>query len=250
MGIADPEAALEKLREFRDLLVTDERALRADGRRTAQVPRSELQPLVEQIAQELDPEGVQHLGGTWSNMGQRWTFGGAITATDRLIGILEKREEYERIFGAEGPKLAGSQLHPWVWDAAASLWDDGHYEPAVHEAAKAVELRTQLKLDRRGLDGKDLYAQGFSTKDPKPGEPRLRFPDVDPAEQPKRWTSAHEGATYLGMGCAQGIRNPQAHPSSDLTEQEALEQLAALSMLARWVDECEVVNAADGTPGA
>ena len=51
------------------------------------------------------------------------------------------------------------------------------------------------------------------------------------------------------MGCAQGIRNPQAHPSSDLTEQEALEQLAALSVLARWVDECEVVNAADGTPG-
>ena len=180
MAIADPEAALEKLREFRDLLVTDERALRADGRQTAQVPRSELQPLVEQIAQELDPEGVQHLGGTWSNMGQRWTFGGAITATDRLIGILEKREEYERIFGAEGPKLAGSQLHPWVWDAAASLWDDGHYEPAVHEAAKAVELRTQLKLDRRGLDGKDLYAQGFSTKDPKPGEPRLRFRTLTP----------------------------------------------------------------------
>ena len=89
-----------------------------DERRRCHAPSFSL--LLEQIAQELDPEGVQHLGGTWSNMGQRWTFGGAITATDRLIGILEKREEYERIFGAEGPKLAGSQLHPWVWDAAAA----------------------------------------------------------------------------------------------------------------------------------
>ena len=143
--------------------------------------------------------------------------------------------------------LAG--LHPWVSDAAGSLWDDGHYEPAVHEAAKAVELWTQLKLDRRDLDGKDLYAQAFSTKDPKPGEPRLRFPDIDPAEQPKRWTSAHEGAMYLGMGCAQGIRNPQAHPSDDITEQEALEQLAALSVLARWVDACKTVGVDDDAAG-
>ena len=103
-----------------------------------------------------------------------------------------------------------------------------------------------MKVDRRDLDGKDLYAQAFSTKDPKLGEPRLRFPDIDPAEQPKRWTSAHEGARNLGMGCAQGIRNPQAHPSPDITEQEALEQLAALSVLARWVDECEVVSVTGG----
>ena len=249
MAIADPEAALEKLRQFRDLLVEDERALDAGRPRTAQEARSALQPLIERVAHDIDPDSVQRLGGSWSNPRQRWTYGGAITATDRLIGILEKREDYEQIFGAEGPKLAGSQLHPWVWDAAATLWDDGHYEPAVHEAAKAVELRTQLKVGRRGLDGKDLYAQAFSTKDPKPGEPRLRFPDIDPAEQPKRWTSAHEGAQYLGMGCAQGIRNPQAHPSDDITEQEALEQLAALSVLARWVDECKPVGVDDDAAG-
>ena len=51
---------------------------------------------------------------------------------------------------------------------------------------------------------------------------------------------------YLGMGCAQGIRNPQAHPSDDISEQEALEQLAALSVLARWVDKCRVVSVSDG----
>ena len=173
----------------------------------------------------------------------------AIKATVRLIGILERQDDYERIFGPAGPTLAARQLHPWVWNAVATLWDDGHYEPAVHEAAKAVELRTQLEIDRRDLDGKDLYSKAFSLDDPQPGAPRLRFPDIDRAEQPKRWTSAHEGAMFLGMGCAQGIRNPQAHPSDDITEQEALEQLAALSVLARWVDECEAVGVDDDAAG-
>ena len=196
MGIADPEAALEKLREFRHLLVTDESALRAGGQQTARVPRSELQPLVEQIARELDPEGVQHLGGSWSNGGQRWTFGGAIT-----------------------------------------------------EAAKAVELRAQLKVDRRDINGKDLYAQAFSIKEPTDKIPRLWFLHIDKNERPDDWISAHEGAMHLGMGCAQGIRNPQAHPSDDITEQEALEQLATLSVLARWVDACNVVSGADDAAG-
>jgi hypothetical protein len=51
------------------------------------------------------------------------------------------------------------------------------------------------------------------------------------------------------MGCAQGIRNPQAHPSEDITEQEALEQLAALSVLARWVDQCKAVGVDDDAAG-
>ena len=241
MGIADPEAALEKVREFLELL----KAGYGDGEATARA--AEMQPTIEEIAKRIDPDNVGRLSER--NRYGGWDHGPASTEAHRLIGILENHEVHEQIFGPVGPTLAANRLHPWVWDAAASLWDDGHYEPAVHEAAKAVELRTQLKVDRRGLDGKDLYAQAFSTKNPKPGEPRLRFPDIGPAEEPKRWTSAHEGAQRFGMGCAQGIRNPQAHPSEDITEQEALEQLAALSVLARWVDECKAVSADEGAAG-
>ena len=43
--------------------------------------------------------------------------------------------------------------------------------------------------------------------------------------------------------------HPQAHPSDDITEQEALDQLAALSVLARWVDESDVDIVADGGAG-
>ena len=92
-------------------------------------------------------------------------------------------------------------------------------------------------------------AQAFSIKDPTDEMPRLRFLHIDRNERPDDWTSAHEGAMHFGMGRAQGIRNPQAHPSDDITEQEALEQLAALSVLARWVDECDVVSVAEGAAG-
>jgi len=41
-----------------------------------------------------------------------------------------------------------------------------------------------------------------------------------------------------------GIRNPAAHVIlEDLAEDEALEQLAAFSILARWVDRAEVDKA-------
>jgi hypothetical protein len=41
-------------------------------------------------------------------------------------------------------------------------------------------------------------------------------------------------------GCFAGIRNPASHEhGDDWSEQKALEYLAALSILARWIDECE-----------
>ncbi len=45
-------------------------------------------------------------------------------------------------------------------------------------------------------------------------------------------------------GCYTAIRNPAAHEvQEELTEDEALEQLAAFSVLARWVDQAKVVTA-------
>jgi hypothetical protein len=39
------------------------------------------------------------------------------------------------------------------------------------------------------------------------------------------------------------IRNSVAHGLGELDEQSALERLSALSLLARWVDECDIVEA-------
>ena len=236
MAIADSEAALEKLREFRQLQERADMYELGDAPQQLEAAIDHIQPLIEEIARSLDDKSV----GAVAGLPYR-----AIPASNRLIGILERQEDFRQILGPAGPTLAASGLNPWVWNAVASLWDDGHYEPAVHQAGLAVQLQTQLKVSRRDLYGKDLYAQAFSVKEPTSKMPRLRFLHIDRNERSDDWTSAHEGAMYLGMGCAQGIRNPQAHPSENISEQEALEQLAALSVLARWVDECDV-NHADG----
>ena len=244
MDLADPEAALEKLREFREMLRSDYGNWVSDRDRDWMLePVREMQPLIQGIATKVDPERVDALDEDF--VSDAWGWHSAQAETSRLIGLLENREVRDEILGPPGPTLAANRLHPWVWNAVASLWGDGHYEPAVHEAAKAVELHTQLKVGRRDLSGKKLYSTAFAKDDPIPGGARLRFRHIDGSERPDAWTSAHEGAQHLGMGCAQGIRNPQAHPSENISEQEALEQLAALSVLARWVAECDV-NHADG----
>lgn len=244
MDLADPTKALEALREFLHLLNRDYHDWKGGFVRN-NGPVLRKQPLIEQIAARIDPANVKELVEDDSS----WGWHRARDETNRLIGILEDRDEREEILGAFGPTLAANRLHPWVWEAAARLWDGGHYDSAVHAAYKAVERQTQVSISRLDLDGKALYGQAFSIKDAPSGEKRLRFPDINRTEEPKRWTSAHEGAQNLGMGCAQGIRNPQAHPSPDITEQEALEQLAALSMLARWVDECKPVSVNDDPAG-
>jgi hypothetical protein len=41
-------------------------------------------------------------------------------------------------------------------------------------------------------------------------------------------------------GCYAAIRNPVAHSEGELPEDEGLEQLAVLSVLARWVDQAQL----------
>ncbi|MCY3618189.1 MAG: hypothetical protein OXH29_12220 [bacterium] len=249
MVLADPETALARVREFRDLLNADKKEV-LEGGQTVWERLSGMRHLVEAIAGAIDPDNVKRLS-TEDRYGG-WITGDAYGEALRLIGILERQADYQQIFGPEGPTLAADRLHSWVWSAAANLWDDGHHIAAVDAAFKKVELQTQQKLRAsKRRSGADLYAQAFSLDDPKPDTPRLRIPHIDRAEAQETWNSAHEGAMHVGMGCAKGIRNPLAHPSEDTSEtgedekQEALEQLAALSVLARWVDECDV-DRADG----
>ena len=204
-----------------------------------------LQPLVEEIGGEIDPSEPSdrfklHSGDPWE-----WTR--ARDAAQRLVGILTQTERRQSIMGNKGPALVASALHPWVWNAAVGLWDDGHYGSAVFEAAKILEHRTQVKLEPSSLIGSELFRKAFSLEPPRPDEPRLRLTHIDSEQEgsthSKSWTAAHEGARHFGMGCAEGIRNPQAHGSDTIVEQDALEQLAALSVLARWVDTSEVSRA-------
>lgn len=192
------------------------------------------------IAAEIDPGMGPARFGYMPTPGGGSTLVHARQGVLRLIGILERQHEIAAIFTSSGPQLAAAGLHPWVWNAARDLWGDRHHRSAVGDAASKVETMLQAKLGRHDLSGKDLYAQAFTTVSAKSDVPRLRFSGLAPGTQ--RWTSAHEGAMHFGMGCAQGIRNWAAHTLDDAGEQLALEYLAALSVLARWIEQADVVR--------
>lgn len=88
----------------------------------------------------------------------------------------------------------------------------------------------------------DLYRQVFTLDDPKPGQPRLRLMEN---EGGLTYGSLHRGAMAFTEGCYAGIRNPNSHEGGqrELPEHEALEQLAAFSVLARWVDAAGLATA-------
>jgi hypothetical protein len=163
------------------------------------------------------------------------------SAVLRVRGQLSHGEERRRIFPEpQGPRIQADQLHPTVWDAAKLLWSDNHRRAAIQAAGTAVDTMLQAKLNRYDLSGHALVTQSFSLDAPKPDEPRLRFKGFTPGSD--NYKSAHVGAMSFGQGCMMAIRNLATHDLDEPPEQEALERLAALSVLARWIDAAEVVN--------
>ena len=158
-------------------------------------------------------------------------------AAERARAALAREEEVQRNLGDDAPRLSASHLHPWIWGGARSLWQSGHYREAVGAAARKLNAETQNKLGRRDVSETDLFNQSFSLDAPKPGAPRLR---VVPDDSSRTYQSIHRGVMAYAEGCYAAIRNPVAHSEGELPEDEGLEQLAALSVLARWVDGAQV----------
>lgn len=161
----------------------------------------------------------------------------AINAGEELLGILGNAEQWERVLGASGPKLAAAEMHPWVWSEAASRWDAHFYRDAVQAAATRifdVELPAKLGV-QPSKDPASLFAAFAPDKN---SGTVLRFPGVDPASA--SWASLHRGTMLFGQGCVMAIRNPRTHRLDVSEDQAALEELAALSLLARWIDDTVV----------
>jgi hypothetical protein len=131
-------------------------------------------------------------------------------------------------------------LHPWVSEPAARLWNDGYRRQAVQAAATLIEASLKSKLgvfDANFVTLVNAFASGAPTE----RLPRLRLDDVGP-ESSDSWKNAHDGAAAFGRGCAMRIRNLYTHEGNE-SEQQDLEALCALSLLARWVEQADVVRA-------
>lgn len=164
-------------------------------------------------------------------------------ASIRAKEALVRADEVRKNLGDDAPEISASSLHPWIWSGAASLWRSGHFHSAVEDAAKKVNAETQNKVGRRNLSATKLFQEAFTEKAAEAGKARLRRMAPDGSDTYK---SVQRGAMALAEGIFAGIRNPLSHEAHlELDEQVALEYLAALSVLARWVDESSVERAGD-----
>jgi uncharacterized protein (TIGR02391 family) len=160
-------------------------------------------------------------------------------------GRLVSGEPVRKRRDAAPPTPTLDQLHPMVWAAAAPQWKVQHLPDAVMEAAKAVNAMLEAKAGRSDVSEVKLVTEAFSDKAPTVGARRLRFPSIE-GDQTR--ASVTVGVMNFGVGCFKAIRNPIGHlpdDRHDMTKQEALEQLAAWSLFARWIDRADVVRDQD-----
>lgn len=162
----------------------------------------------------------------------------------RGLGMLDDRAVLSSKLAPDAPLLAADRMHPWVWEPARPLREIQQFRQALLAAATAINAQLQAKVERRDISEDKLIQECFSEKDPELGKPRLQIPGdhADPTVQ-----SRQRGAFQMALGCFWAIRNPAAHlaahDAGELNEQAAFEQLATLSTLARFLDECEVLKA-------
>jgi hypothetical protein len=119
-----------------------------------------------------------------------------------------------------------------VLEAARQDWGHGKWRDAVANAAAKLNKYTQDRLGRHDLADSALMSEAFSPDDPKVGKPRLRCPGNPESETIR---SMQKGAQLLAMGAMMAIRNPAVHWTGNGNPASAGEQLAALSVIARWV---------------
>lgn len=156
------------------------------------------------------------------------------------LGKLRTEEETRAILGGTAPTMKADALHPAIWEAASKRWDSGHYTDAVQRAATALSGLVKDRTGRYELGDSELVSQAFSLSPPQEGKPRLRWPGNDDDLNVK---TMRVGILNMAQGVFAAIRNPATHTTDELPKQEALEQLATLSILARWIDRCELVTA-------
>lgn len=161
-----------------------------------------------------------------------------IDACNQMIGTLE--DMAARAEAEAPPSVDVSAMHPAVWGQAARLWRDGHYRHAVSAAADGVVQLVKSRTGRHDIPDTSQWQQAFSSDAPQPGRPRLRWPG-DQTHQTV--VSMNNGLRQFAPGAQMTIRNPATHGPGELTQQEAVERLSVLSLLARWVDECDLIEA-------
>ena len=155
-----------------------------------------------------------------------WTIKSA--ATHNFVVPLDK------IFSLPGDEFTFEHLlHPAISEHALPQYKNGHLRDAVLNSITAV---FDLIRQKTGIkeDGDKLIGKAFSLE-----KPYLILSEIE-TESGK---SDQKGFMQIFNGAYQGIRNPKAHSlDHDLTPIKAAQYLVLASLLARRVEEAEVIK--------
>jgi hypothetical protein len=165
----------------------------------------------------------------------------AATVKGRLAALLADAEAAQT---ADLPAFSPALMHPVVWSGAAAHWTSHQYRVAVREAAEGLTVHWKQRLGRNDVDDTPFWQQTLSPGDPEPGKPKLRWP----GDKDDKTTRSMRGGlepfakalNNLATGLNLTVRNVTTHTRDELSEQEAMERLAAYSYLARLLDRCEI----------
>lgn len=150
------------------------------------------------------------------------------------------------------PKFAPAQFHQVVWAGAAAHWTTHQYRVAVREAAEGLTIHWKQKLGRNNVDDSVFWQQTLSPGQAEPGKPKLRWPGEDGDKTVRSIRGGLEPLAKALNGLATGlnltVRNVTTHTRAELSEQEAMERLAAYSYLARILDQCTIDRGDDFEP--
>lgn len=161
-----------------------------------------------------------------------------LSACGQMEGVLEAM--IRKADAEAPPKIGPEAMHPLIWGAARGLWRDGHHRQAVAAASETLIAQVKSRTGRNDIPETALWQDTFSDRPPEAGKPRLRWPG-DPKDRDVR--AMNDGLRQFAAGAQMTIRNGAVHSTASMAEQDALERLAVLSLLARWVEDCELLEA-------
>jgi uncharacterized protein (TIGR02391 family) len=146
--------------------------------------------------------------------------------------------------------LAARHVHPDVLRFCRAELVQGNYFHAVLEASKSVSAKIRA-LTGLESDGAKLVDEAFALTN---NMPPLAFNSLQTTSE----RSAHSGYAHFARGVVAAFRNPMAHEAKvefSLSEEDALDMLATISMVHRRLDKATVTPgapayAAARTPGA
>lgn len=167
------------------------------------------------------------------------------TTTASIKGRLDSMiVDAEASAESQFPAFSPAQLHPVVWTAAAAHWTAHQYRVAVREAAEGLNLHWKGKLGREDANDTNFWQQTLSAGEPVPGQPKLAWPGDETSRTVRSMRGGLEplatSLANLATGLNLTVRNVATHTREEMSEQEAMERLAAYSYLARLLDQCEI----------